>query len=408
VADVLVRHNTKFLEEAIDLQVKRAAIPTLAAEAAAHDKIVRANAFRRMMTGGAVAVAAVGIGLGAALFWERQHRPISADFPPANPPVVVHEDSGKVSDRLQPSETIDEEGKTTRPKSRDVELPQDNKAQTPPEDPQSPDIPTVDFNKFLTREIDWGGAHWTLVSGHHFSDEKDPTWDRAWCYTRRLVNGVDVNVDLVNRPSPTARPQAPAAPGTTLTSIGLNDETALDLASKCAWLDGSNFASTDYDAPSGRVPAPKDELVVQEGWDALGSDLPGMPIRNVTIDVCRSDCQANSSCMAFTYNNKFRACFLKGNAAVLIRSPDATTAAKATISGNLKYSDLALAAHKALIGDMLTTGRMSYSECVLACATNDQCAGFNSNSNTFCTLFSRVTLETTNNDFASGRKGGVY
>ncbi|WP_206527303.1 hypothetical protein, partial [Mesorhizobium sp. M7A.F.Ca.CA.001.08.2.1] len=61
---MLVRHNTKLLEQAIDLQIKRSAIPTLQAEAAAHDKIARANAFRRMASGAAIAMAAIGIGVG--------------------------------------------------------------------------------------------------------------------------------------------------------------------------------------------------------------------------------------------------------------------------------------------------------------------------------------------------------
>lgn len=56
---MLVRHNTALLEKAVDLVVKQAAIPTLEAEAAAYDRMARANAFRRMMTGAAVAIAAV-------------------------------------------------------------------------------------------------------------------------------------------------------------------------------------------------------------------------------------------------------------------------------------------------------------------------------------------------------------
>jgi hypothetical protein len=237
---VLVRHNTKLLEQAIDLQVKRAGIPTLAAEAAAHDKIARANAFRRMMTGGAIAVAAVGIGLGAALFWGRVSKPplVIAENPV--PPVIATTEPEKGTDRLQPGETIPEEGKTIRPKSPDLDvhrdsdesaptksknmpIPEAQSSDTPNGTPQPPDVITTDFTKFLTREVDWGGSHWSLVSGHHYSDEKDPTWDFAWCYTHHTVDGVDVNVDLVKRNSPLAKPLAPIAPSTTLKSIGLTD-----------------------------------------------------------------------------------------------------------------------------------------------------------------------------------------
>ena len=68
---MLVRHNTELLEKAVDLAVKRAAIPTLQAEAAAQRTMTRATGLRRLATGGAIALAAVGIGLGVMLgFWQ--------------------------------------------------------------------------------------------------------------------------------------------------------------------------------------------------------------------------------------------------------------------------------------------------------------------------------------------------
>ncbi|WP_457154989.1 PAN/Apple domain-containing protein, partial [Mesorhizobium sp. P5_C1] len=298
-AKVLVRHNTALLERAVDLVVKQAAIPTLQAEAVAHDKIARANAFRRLMTGAAVAIAAVGIGYGAALFFGRELR-----LPPVPDTPEVH----KETDRIAPSETVSE-GKTERSTVPVPEPAPRPKEIAPPEAPKQPDVVTEDFNKFLTRELDWGGSHWSLVSGHHFSDEHDPTWDRAWCYTRRLVNGVDVNVDLANRPSPTARPQAPAAPMATLASIGLNDASALELASKCAWLDNRAFSGNDYEAPPGRAEAAQ-KLIAQDGWDAMGFDLPSMPVWNVSFDQCQTQCEGDNRCLAITYDKKHSACFM--------------------------------------------------------------------------------------------------
>ncbi|TGQ96512.1 hypothetical protein EN847_33450, partial [Mesorhizobium sp. M1C.F.Ca.ET.204.01.1.1] len=99
---MLVRHNTALLEKAVDLVVKQAAIPTLEAEAAAYDRMARANAFRRIMTGLAVAVAAVGIGYGAALFFGREAK---------LPHVVVDKPLDKRADRIEPPDT------TTQPKS---------------------------------------------------------------------------------------------------------------------------------------------------------------------------------------------------------------------------------------------------------------------------------------------------
>ena len=65
-----VRHNTTLLEQAVEHVVRRAAIPVIKAEADALHRKSRATSTRRLATGGAIAIAAVGIGLGAYLgFW---------------------------------------------------------------------------------------------------------------------------------------------------------------------------------------------------------------------------------------------------------------------------------------------------------------------------------------------------
>jgi hypothetical protein len=395
---VLVRHNTTLLEQAIDLQVKQSAIPTLQAEAAAHDKIARANAFRRMMTGAAIAVAAIGIGIGASLLWPQI---------PKQPPITETANPDKRIDRLPPDETISKEGKTTRPKSPDKtasEEPVDKPVQPLPlpQPEKQEDKVTEDFNKFLTREIDWGGTHWALMSGHHFVDEHDATWDRAWCYTRRLVNGVDVNIDLVNRASPTAKPQAPTAPPTTLASIGLNEASALELASKCAWLDGSTFTAADYEAPAGR---PSNELVMNDGWDAVGNDLPGMPIRDIPFSQCEAQCNGDSRCVALTYDKRHSACFMKSDASVLIRDENATMAARGVANDHLQYSTLVFAANTVVVGNSYSSVRSGYAECVVACAMDQRCVAFNFDTpNKMCSMLDRATSSQTFKTVASGLK----
>ncbi|MER8822774.1 hypothetical protein NKH70_23650 [Mesorhizobium sp. M0991] len=97
---MLVRHNTTLLEQAVDLAVKRSAIPTLQAQAAAQEKTARATAIRRMATGGAIAVAAVGIGLGIKLgLWDKTlpepvalptiEQPSDLTSPTDEPPIPV-------------------------------------------------------------------------------------------------------------------------------------------------------------------------------------------------------------------------------------------------------------------------------------------------------------------------------
>lgn len=391
---MLVRHNTALLERAVDLVVKQAAIPTLQAEAVAHDKIARANAFRRLMTGAAVAIAAVGIGYGAALFFGRELR-----LPPVPDTPEVH----KETDRIAPSETVSE-GKTERSTVPVPEPAPRPKEIAPPEAPKQPDVVTEDFNKFLTRELDWGGSHWSLVSGHHFSDEHDPTWDRAWCYTRRLVNGVDVNVDLANRPSPTARPQAPAAPMATLASIGLNDASALELASKCAWLDNRAFSGNDYEAPPGRAEAAQ-KLIAQDGWDAMGFDLPSMPVWNVSFDQCQTQCEGDNRCLAITYDKKHSACFMKGDASVLVRAPDAAVAVKQAVANKVQYSSLVFYKNTVVVGESYSNIPSTYADCVLACAADQKCMGFNFDTpNKMCSMLDQVDTLSVFKGVASGSK----
>ncbi|TGQ04883.1 MULTISPECIES: PAN domain-containing protein [unclassified Mesorhizobium] len=387
---MLVRHNTALLEKAVDLVVKQAAIPTLEAEAAAYDRMARANAFRRMMTGAAVAVAAVGIGYGAALFFGREIRP----------PVAPNKAIEKRTDRLDPSDT------TTQPKSERTNPPKEAKPADPPSAPlpNKPDKVTEDFNKFLTKEVDFRGAHWTLTSGHYFTEENDPTWDRAWCYTRRLVNGVDVNTDLVNRVTPTATPQAPIAPPATLASVGLDDDSARELASKCAWLDGKAFNPADFEPPSGRAEAAK-KLIAQDGWDAMGFDLPGMPLMNLSFDQCQTRCEGDDQCQAITYDKKHSACFLKGDASILVRAPDAAMAAKPAVASKVQYSSLVFYKNTVVVGDSYSNEPSNYASCVTACAVDQKCMGFNFDSpNNMCSMLDQVSSLSVFKGVASGTK----
>lgn len=265
-----VRHNTRLSEQAVDLLVKRSAIPTLEAEAAAQDKIARASAVRRMATGAAIAIAAIGLGLGGALLsssgdervTERTAKlPKQSDIVPSQPTAPVPEDKAT---RIEP--------KTTVP----VPTPKPNT----PASSREPDVVTVDYTKFVNRDVMVAGTTWTVTSGHYFRNEKDTNWEKSWCYTRRIVAGVDVNIDLVVRTSPGSIPQAPISPAATLASAGLNNASAIELATRCAWLDDASFSASDFEASIEKQNEIKlfQEFVSREGWDALGNDLPNMPL----------------------------------------------------------------------------------------------------------------------------------
>lgn len=226
---MLVRHNTALLEQAVGLVVKRSAIPTLQAEAAAQEKIAKAAALRRIATGGAIAVAAIGIGLGLKLgLWQKpQVTPLPTTFP-----------------RIEMPETRVEK-KADRP-AVPVPTPRPAQVPVPPAPSKDPDVVTVDFTKFANKTVDFQADKWELISGHHFKDEKDSSWDTAWCYSRRVVGGVDLNVELVNRLGPDTQPVSPISTPETLAQVGLTDATAKQLATNCAWLDGRTFAAEDF------------------------------------------------------------------------------------------------------------------------------------------------------------------
>jgi hypothetical protein len=64
---VETRHNTQYLEEALRQISERAGLPVLRAQTNAMEQRARAIGSRRLATAGAIAIAALGIGLGVYL-----------------------------------------------------------------------------------------------------------------------------------------------------------------------------------------------------------------------------------------------------------------------------------------------------------------------------------------------------
>lgn len=398
---MLVRHNTALLEQAVGLIVKRSAIPTLQAEAAAQEKVSKAAALRRIATGGAIAVAAIGIGLGLKLgLWQKG-------------PAIPEPNTPRVELPAKPAETKGDKPSIPLPTPRPTQLP------TPPTPSKEPDVVTVDFTKFATKAVDFQGGKWELISGHHFKDEKDSSWDTAWCYSHRIVNGVDVNVQLANRLGPETQPVSPISAPETLAQVSLTDAMAIQLATNCAWLDGRTFAAADFatdprrqmGSVSSQPPVmttatdPDTGFVVVSGWDAIGNDLPNMPIRGVTAEQCQNACDRDFTCLAVTYNTKYQACFMKGDASVLVKSEESVMAAKKVVESNLHYSNLVFAKNTEVSGVPYWTGQLRYPDCILQCANEKSCMGFNFRSKEMsCTLFNSVAQSFDNVAVASGIK----
>ena len=239
---VEVRHNTALLERAVELVVQRASIPMKQAEAEAAERFAQAAARRRLATGAAIALAAVGIGLGAYLgLWKHGVEPQRLAALPVVPPPVENDE----------------------PKS----APPPGTPERPPAipTPSEPSVPNphgavINYDKFVSQETEYMGRKWEIVAGHHFNTDTDSAWSTAWCYTQQDVDRVRVNIQLAVRESPTALPLAPIASAESLSKVGLNDTSALELASNCLWLDGKRYSKNDYAADPGRTPAPSPNL----------------------------------------------------------------------------------------------------------------------------------------------------
>ncbi|WP_131922173.1 PAN/Apple domain-containing protein [Aminobacter aminovorans] len=399
-----VRHNTQLLEQAVNLLVKRSAIPTLEAQAAAQDRIARATGFRRLATGGAIAIAAIGIGIGVSLLWPAA-TPVATDFGAPSQAETAQAELPP-ADTPRPADPAQEIPiPTERPAPPEASAPPELPA--PPEAPGEPDVATVNYTKFLNVDVPLLGETWKLTSGHYFKDEKDQSWDNAWCYTRKVVNGIDVNIDLAARLSPTARPQAPLSPAPTLASAGLDDAQAVALASHCPWLDEAKFASADFQpsfAKSREMEAVQ-EFVTRDGWDALGNDMLSVPIRNVSFDQCQARCKDDSKCLAVTYNKKYRACFLKSDASILVRSDEAMMAARKVLEPSITFSTLVFASDTVVVGQSYASAVADHTGCVLACAKEQACAGFNFDSkNRMCSLMSSAESSSPFRGVKSGLK----
>jgi hypothetical protein len=206
-----VRHNTALLERAIELIVQRASIPFRKAEAEAAERLAQATARRRLATGAAVALAAIGIGLGVFFgLWKPRIEPERIVVSAAVPPL--------------PERTLPQSA--PQPKN---EKPPSTVPNTPSA-PINPHGPVFNYVKFGSQETDYMGHRWEIMAGHHYASDTDSVWADAWCYTEQDVDGVHIRIQLVVRDSPTAQPRAPIASTESLSKVGLNDSSALELA----------------------------------------------------------------------------------------------------------------------------------------------------------------------------------
>ena len=276
------------------------------------------------------------------------------------------------------------------------------------------------------------GRGWQIVAGHHYATDTDKVWSYAWCYTDQIVDGVRVRIDLVERDSPSSRPRAPIATAESLAKAGLNDSSALELATKCPWLDGRAYTQNEFFTPlrstspqiATDVPAPNyttepfsnpteksgvesTSYVEKDGFDLLGYDLPNMPIFADNQTECESNCNQATSCLAYVFNKTYKKCFLKNSIGTLFENQVAYTGYRERIGQNPGISSLHFHNTSGLIGTFYRTlENIRYIDCATECDKDQDCRAFNfDSSNKQCTMlkstFSAVPMPTV----SSGVKG---
>lgn len=239
-----VRHNTTLLEKALEHVVRQASIPSIEAEARAHEKMARAQGFRRMATGAALGVAAVGIGLGIWLAFP-SHQNLSEATAPAG--------SAKIEDRIVPGQDKTSPAPNSQPPEVETPKTDASEVQQPTPDVTSePDVVTTNYTIFNNRTVSLAGRSWEITAGHFFENETDKQWKHAWCYTEDRRDGLVVKIDLATRETSTAQPAAPIASIQTLRKVGLSALEALTIATKCPWLDEKKYTVREFTSTPGQ------------------------------------------------------------------------------------------------------------------------------------------------------------
>jgi len=431
-----VRHNTKLLEEAIALVVERAEIPIRQAVAAAAAIQARAIARRRLATGAAIGIAAVGIGLAVWLVRHSTDKtPIVMREPyPVPGPTVTVTAEPRVAAKPIPTVTV-----TVTP------TPTSTFAATPfPTPSVEAHPPLLNFTKFASQKVFLFGREWDIEAGHQYATEDQKDWGMAWCYANSDVDGIPARVDLAQRPTPYSAPLGPIASADTFQRLGLGDDQATQLASRCPWLDGRYFSPTELlpapnripsrpqppgatpfangpptpvtgnstsplPSPDSGAPAPN-SFSVSEGYDAIGNDLPGMPLDSPSLDDCENDCLQNQTCNAFTFNKKHNKCFLKDRSRIIVPSIQAITGYKSNADGSRGVpvtSQMKTRGRSAVTGRSYQTITLeSFDLCLVTCERNSaSCAGANFDMSTSeCSLFSYVTGSTIAPTMESGER----
>jgi serine protease Do len=93
------------------------------------------------------------------------------------------------------------------------------------------------------------------------------------------------------------------------------------------------------EAQTGIAPpqVPAASVIEASGYDAIGFDY--QTLKEVSYYTCKSACENDRQCQAFTFNKHYNFCFLKRDIAILIRNNDAMSGYSSVKSTQVLYSN---------------------------------------------------------------------
>jgi hypothetical protein len=62
--------------------------------------------------------------------------------------------------------------------------------------PDRPDVVVRDYVIFAEARTTVAGTEYSIQAGHRFESEHAASFREAWCYTKRFVDGIEVNLSL--------------------------------------------------------------------------------------------------------------------------------------------------------------------------------------------------------------------
>jgi PAN domain len=111
--------------------------------------------------------------------------------------------------------------------------------------------------------------------------------------------------------------------------------------------------------------------------DIFGYDLDGMPLNGMTVETCEVACSKNSSCQAYTYNQRNSGCFLKSSGGRVLGHPLAVTGYKVEIEAKLTRSPITIYERTDLPGgNYRQHAGLSFGDCVSVCEKDHRCVAF--------------------------------